>query len=436
MTILLENDPQETATHSPRRQPRLERRRANRFVMGNIALALALAAAALIVELAFRLFVPVISTPEYFWDPVVGPRRVPNTAGRFVSGNNIDAHYHFNAQGWNASRDYSTTKAPGTRRVVLVGDSFVEALQVNQDESMFHVAEQAMTTPERPVEWYALGNSGWGSAQQYQVIRHYALDYEPDLVVLLFVENDPYDTSPYLVSIEPQIASYVLGPQDELVYRQPQFWERDFWKRLAMHSDVIRWFVLQRGFLINRNNIPDHLNMPLREAALIEHPEVTDPLLKLPLEEREQLTWKLIEKTIAATAALCEQNGTRLAIAYRGSMLEIEAAREGAIHWKPPVDDDPYCLGPRRFEMGREMVAPICERLGIPYLDLTDALKEAVTREQASHVFPDDPHYNVLGQRVAGETLARWVEALWTSDTSPESHAATPNSQKPATSSP
>lgn len=429
MASLIEKEPHDVLVAGSPRKRRHERRRGNRFIMAGIALSLAFLAACLMVELAFRLFVPVISTPEYFWDPVIGPRRVPNVSGRFVSGHNIDARYHFNAQGWNAAREYSTTKPAGTRRVVLVGDSFVEALQVNQDQSMFVAAEKAMSRPDRPVEWYALGNSGWGTAQQYQVIRHYAFDYEPDLVVLLFVENDPYDTSPYLVSIEPQMASYVLGPNEELVYRQPQYWERDFWKRVAMHSAVIRWFVLQRGFLINRNNIPEHLNMPLREAALVEHPEITDPLRTLPLEEREQLTWKLIEKTIAEMATLCQQNGTRLAIAYRGSMLEIESALEDGEHWKPPVEDDPYCLGPRRFEMGREMVAPICEQYDIPFFDLTSALKEAVARERTSHVFPDDPHYNALGQRVAGEALARWVEELWAEESATPSQPEAASNQ-------
>lgn len=386
--------------------------------MGATALVLASLAACLLVELGFRLFVPVTSVPEYFWDPVIGPRRVPGISGRYVSGKHIDTRFHFNAQGWNAERNYSTTKPEGTRRVVLVGDSFVEALQVNPDQSMFAVAERAMSRPERPVEWYAMGNSGWGTTQQYQVVRHYGFDYEPDLVVLFFVENDPFDSSPYLVPIEPHVATYTLGPHNELVYQQPHYWERSFWKRLAIQSAAIRWFVLQRGLIHRGRGVPADRNMPLREAALAANHDDADPLLRQPLEERQKLTWKLIEETLAATSRLCEQNGSRLAVAFRGSMCEIEAARDGSDYSALPREDDPYCLGPRRFEMGREMLAPICERQGIAFLDLSDALREAVAREGASHVFPDDQHYNVLGHRVAGETLAHWIETLW-KETSP-----------------
>ena len=51
-------------------------------------------------------------------------------------------------------------------------------------------------------------------------------------------------------------------------------------------------------------------------------------------------------------------------------------------------------------------------RLGLPYLDLTDAIKSAVVREGKSHVFPDDYHFNAMAHKAAGEALARWVEGI------------------------
>src|SRR5262245_34367431 len=115
------------------------------------------------VELVFRVFVPVTDVPHKIWDPLLGLRRAPDQAGRYINGAGfVDARYHFNRQGWNHPRDYSTHKPAGTRRVCLIGDSYVEALQVNPGEAMFSVAEQRMSRPDRPVEWYAFGASGWG----------------------------------------------------------------------------------------------------------------------------------------------------------------------------------------------------------------------------------------------------------------------------------
>ena len=63
--------------------------------------------------------------------------------------------------------------------------------------------------------------------------------------------------------------------------------------------------------------------------------------------------------------------------------------------------------------MGREQLGPIAERLGIPYLDLTDPLREMVARTGKSHCFPDDYHYGAVGHAAAGEALATFVESIW-----------------------
>jgi lysophospholipase L1-like esterase len=63
--------------------------------------------------------------------------------------------------------------------------------------------------------------------------------------------------------------------------------------------------------------------------------------------------------------------------------------------------------------MGREMVAPICGRLAIPYLDLTAALQTEVRRTGRSHTFVDDMHFNAAAHEAAGKALAEWVEGMW-----------------------
>jgi len=65
--------------------------------------------------------------------------------------------------------------------------------------------------------------------------------------------------------------------------------------------------------------------------------------------------------------------------------------------------------------MGREWLAPICQRLGIPFLDLTNPLRELVRSTGKTHIFRSDGHYNEAAHRVAGETMAEWVEGIFAS---------------------
>ena len=130
-----------------------------------------------------------------------------------------------------------------------MGDSYVEALQVDVEETLFAVAERRMSRADSPVQWYAFGISGWGTANGFEVIRHYVLDHQPDVVILLFVANDPFDSSPYLLPMAPHEVRYWLDVNGEL-NRQPLLpWKPVWWRRLGSRSALVRYFALQQRLL-------------------------------------------------------------------------------------------------------------------------------------------------------------------------------------------
>lgn len=395
-------DPQPVAT--PKRR---------RLLVGCTVAAGSLILALVGVELIFRILVPVTDVPFYFWDPLVGPRRKPNQTGRYVAGRHVNARYHFNAQGWNHPQDYLADKPEGTRRICLVGDSYVEALQVDPQETLFAVAERRMSRPDCPVEWYAFGCSGFGTTQEYSVIRHYVLDYQPDVVIILFTQNDPLDSSPYLAPIERYVGTYCLNDHGELSALMPAYWKPAPWRRLATRLAVVRYLYLQTRLFQRPRRQPATGEVLLREVTAGTRFHRINGLTEMLDEQRREATWELIEKTLAAARDECRRRGSLLALAFRGSPDEIEAPITARPYTPPPRQEDPYCLGARRQHMGREFLAPMARRLGIPYLDLADPLQEAVAKTGQSHRFPDDGHYSGFGHAAAGEALADWMETIW-----------------------
>lgn len=369
-----------------------------------------------LLELVFRFFVPVTDVAYQFGDPLLGPRRVPNQTGVNRAGQTMNARYRFNAQGWNHTRDYVIQKPLGTRRICIVGDSQVESLQVDVDKTMYAEAERLMNRKERPVEWLAFGNSGLGTTQELEVIRHYVLDYSPDIVVLFFVQNDPWDASPYLMPIDNSIVTYRLDATDALELMPPTVYQPRTLRRLMSHSALVRYFVLQRRLVERltrgRNTAP---TLPVREDAASGAPLREPSAAKMSLDERSRKSWDLIEKTLQAMRDECARRGATLMIAFRGNEPIIEAARTGQPASRPAKSEDPYCVGSRVQEMGPEWVEPIAARLNIPYLDLTGPLSAAVAKTGQSHVFPDDSHYNQMAHEVAAKALAEWIEGYWDS---------------------
>ncbi|MCI0567848.1 MAG: hypothetical protein L0Z52_06615, partial [Acidobacteria bacterium] len=95
-----------------------------------LAISLAGVCFLLLSEVAFRIFLPVSDIPYWETDPVLGYRHQPGTEGRFVS-RAYNARFRINNRGWSNLTDYAPDKRPGVRRVAIVGDSYVEALQMD-----------------------------------------------------------------------------------------------------------------------------------------------------------------------------------------------------------------------------------------------------------------------------------------------------------------
>jgi len=404
-----------TSQGTPRRMSR------RRFV--GLAALMALSAGGLgllLVEGALRAFVPVTDISTTFYDPVTGPRMAPNQSGRWIIGDYVNSPFHFNAQGWNHTDDYVIRKPPGTVRVCMVGDSQVESLQVRCEEAMYSVAERRMAAAGKPAQWYAFGNSGWGTAQHTQVIQHYVLDYQPDVVILLFVQNDPFDCSPYLVKLSPYSPWYWLDESEALAYRPPAFWQASKLGRLALMSAAYRYFFPQKHVFQRHTQTRSVGGLPLMEGITDAKDEQVPGLAKLTLRERQAMTWKLIAALLAKNRDECARRGARFAVAFRGWSDEIEQPLGSKFGPVPPKEEDPFCLdGPRFSEMGREQVGPICERLGIPYLDLTEGLMAAPKGGRSSR-FPDDNHLSAAGHEAAGVALAGFVESILASPGLPQ----------------
>lgn len=388
--------------------PRPARRSRRRYAL--VAVLLAGVVAVVLSEVVFRLFVPVTDVAFQFWDPVVGPRRLPNQVGNYLSGASVRARYQFNAQGWNYPEDFSFTRPAGTRRVCIVGDSYVEALQVDCDKQMAVVLERLLSRPGRPVQCYPFGVSGYGTAQEYQIIRHYALDYAPDVVIVFFTSNDVYDTSPYLSPIDSSYARYRLDASGELERMPMTPWAASGFRRFAAKFALARYALLQNRLLSPRRATGPG-GVTLREATGNER-EDQFPGVGMSREERGRQSWALVERLLSAAKSECRARGATLVLVYRGNLPEVEAAEGGAAYQSVPKENDPYCLDQRIFEMGRDFLEPMAARLKVPYLDFTTALVAKVKSTGRPHNFADDDHFNELGHAVAAEAIAQLVERI------------------------
>jgi hypothetical protein len=169
-----------------------------------------------LLELALRLAQPWIPTnlvPTRF-DRTVGIMNWPGYSGCY----NIEGFscYSINTHGWR-DREHAIAKPPGVFRIAVIGDSFVEALQVDVDKTFWRILESDLRARGKPVEVLAFGRSNFDVAQYFETLRHHVSPYRPDVVVVAFFSgNDLHYSLRRLVDV-PWKPYYVLDGDGRLV---------------------------------------------------------------------------------------------------------------------------------------------------------------------------------------------------------------------------
>ncbi len=130
-------------------------------------------------------------------DPEIGYRFTPGREYWFRGENDHPITGRINALGWR-DRDRTRAKPDGVFRVAVVGDSYVEAFQVELDSTFGAIAERELNARGlNRVEVMNFGRSGMTTTEELLVLDRDIVPSRPDVVVLVFTpQNDIADVDP------------------------------------------------------------------------------------------------------------------------------------------------------------------------------------------------------------------------------------------------
>jgi len=92
--------------------------------------------------------------------------------------------------------EHKIAKEPGVYRIALLGDSFVEAFQVDLNDTFGKVLETRLnnTNSNRRYETINFGCGGYSTAQEFVQYKSQGIKYNPDAIVLLFNRGDSMES--------------------------------------------------------------------------------------------------------------------------------------------------------------------------------------------------------------------------------------------------
>jgi hypothetical protein len=140
-----------------------------------------------VMELILRGFLPEdmsntwalrVPHPEFGWSLQVG-------VGYHYRMTEDLVHVKHNSKGFHDG-EHSYENPTGIPRIIVLGDSFMEAFSVKSGETFYSQLARRLQEAGRPVEVINLGVGGYGTLQEYLVYMAEGRRYRPDVVLLGF----------------------------------------------------------------------------------------------------------------------------------------------------------------------------------------------------------------------------------------------------------
>ncbi len=118
-----------------------------------------------------------------------------NTPGMTYRHRSADGDWQvrINNQGFRADKEFAVEKPAGIKRILLLGDSFTMASEVNIEDSFGTLLEKKLGEKGIRTEVINTGVSGYSNAEELVVLENKGLQFKPDIVVLSFFINDYAD---------------------------------------------------------------------------------------------------------------------------------------------------------------------------------------------------------------------------------------------------
>ncbi|MCB9078775.1 MAG: hypothetical protein H6631_14330 [Anaerolineaceae bacterium] len=375
-----------------------------------------------LLELGVRLLPPPYDadTGQLFTcQPALGWTGRPNFAGEFQN-DLFQQTLHFNRLGMHDA-EHSLTKPPDTFRILMLGDSFVHAVQVDEAATAHQLLEDQLNQAEPPtgdkVEVISAGVTNWGTNQQLIFYREQGRQFSPDVVLLMvYLGNDLLDNLPGNVLTIDGVNCYapyfavcgdVLNP-DPLPYAPGL---NDLPHDCAAGK---RGLITAMGWLYQHSRLYQQIE-PLIVATKPRRQFGQDydspfSALYLPNDEVElEEAWQVTLATIAQLRDEVEADGSRFAVALISPEIVVRLATLSPAEQQLFLRDNPTFVE-AQADRPNVRLAQFFNDQAIPFLDLTLPMVEHLRAGSPPLYITGEWHWTVEGNRVAAEALAEWFQ--------------------------
>lgn len=326
--------------------------------------------------------------PLYIADPVQGSLLRPNIRTRYVRAD-VDQEIVTNRWGFH-DEDYALEKPRGYRRVVILGDSYMEALQVSVPQTFAKQLQGLLDRPDRHVQTVNTGRSGRGCLEDWLCLRTLGFGFQPDVVVLSFFMNDVDDD---------WARRDIIARDDKgrpTTFRAQGISPLPLWLKAIVHRSWALYRLLEAASLFWTNLKAGRAGA---NVAAAQAPGDAFRILKTRYDAETEKAWAHTLEVLAGIDAECRERNVRFMLMIVPMETQFDTRKSPtAAYWKLEnnLTDRPQQIL-REFAKGR----------GIPVLDLLEPFRASPIRP----LHADEGHWNAAGNQLAAKLAAEYIDA-------------------------
>jgi lysophospholipase L1-like esterase len=349
----------------------------------------------MLAEAALRLVRPRFFAVDWrVYEPLLGWKATPLFHDR-IEYDGIEVGLAINSLGFRSPEPAATKKG---RRIVVLGDSFSEALQVEAEATFWSQLERRLGPKNEVINF---GVIDYGTAQELLILERLALALEPDLVVLqVFPPNDVLNNHPdaaHLTSeqdhLRPYFRDHGRAVQPTFLDPAPAFARR--------HIQLGRLLLLagsRLGWRFGRERLPaaDDPRLLTRDGVALGRVALFLNALA-PSEQQLPIVqegWRITETLILRIAAVCQAEGIELVVFAAPFSHQVEESLERR--------DLPFAVERRAAELRLDKLLAGKAQF-VPVVAAFEAQRSTVTPFPAGH-------FNAAGHQLVADLLTAAIK--------------------------
>lgn len=204
-------------------------------------------------------------------------------------------------------REHSLQKPPGTFRIAVLGNSYVEAAQVPLENAFWSLLPEELSSCKNfpTVETINFGVNSYSTAQQLALLRSKVWAFQPDLIVLLFVPSMDVRKNSRAIETHVNDRPYFMLKNGVLVedaaFRETTFFRfQDSTVARVLHAMINSSRVLQ---VVNerwkKRNVQPARDIPGTVTVGTPEPPTADPVYRPPETDAWKDAWNITEAILA-----------------------------------------------------------------------------------------------------------------------------------------